>query len=116
MSPAEPAPLSILAESEFGDVFVPLILTLLGLALLIGLVAVVRKKMMSGHAAGDGDLSLGGLRELVRQGKMTQQEYDAAKAQIVAAHHRRAERDALEVKPATPAKGGQGGVDSIPYE
>lgn len=116
MSPAHPAPLLILAETEVTDVFVPLILTLLGLAVLIGLVAVVRKKMMHGHAGADAGLSLGGLRDLVRQGKMTQDEYDAAKAQIVAAHHRRAERDALEVKPASPAKGGQGDGGTLPYE
>ncbi|HEX8325119.1 MAG TPA: hypothetical protein VF595_14540, partial [Tepidisphaeraceae bacterium] len=71
------------------------LLVLLGVALLIGVVAVVRKRFNAPDPNDPGGgFSLGGLRDLVRQGKMTQAEYDQAKAQIVAATHRRTAEEA----------------------
>lgn len=92
LPPAEAGPLEFLW---------PILLGMVGVALLIGVVFVVRKRFNAPDPVDvSSGFSLGGLRDLVRQGKMTQEEYDQAKAQIVAAAHRRtAEAAKAQAKP-----------------
>lgn len=85
--------ISILAqadgESGVFDVLFAVLLVLVGVALLIGVVAVIRKRFAAADEADPAaGFSLGSLRQLVKAGKMTQEEYDRAKEQIVAAHQR----------------------------
>jgi hypothetical protein len=55
----------------------------------------VKKRMRQSDAGPVTGFTLGDLRRLVKEGKMTQEEYDRAKTNIVEAHKR-----AMEVKPA----------------
>ncbi|MGN6505678.1 MAG: hypothetical protein ACTHM6_08955 [Tepidisphaeraceae bacterium] len=86
---------SIVAESGFFDVALPIVGVLLLVALLIGGAAVVRKWLFASQAEVPASgFSLASLRQLVREGKMTQVEFDKAKSQIVAATQRAVERQA----------------------
>ena len=93
------APLLAQAGSETGvfDVLFAVVLVLVGVAVLIGGVALIRKRFSAGEepdaAAG---FSLGSLRQLVKAGKLTQEEYDRAKEQIVANLHKAEARKAAE--------------------
>jgi hypothetical protein len=93
--------MTILAEADTTDLFIPTLIVLAVIALLIGAIALVRKRMFSEAEDLTDDpmtgFSLSSLRQLVKDGKMTQDEFDAAKAQIVANTQRAAER-------ATPVK------------
>lgn len=99
--------------SPIGTILTTLVV-LLAVALLIGLVAVARKRLFGHGGDVTGDLSLGGLRDLVRQGKMTPEEFERTKAQIVAAAQRRAKIDPIEVKPIPPRRDGGGSNDVGP--
>ena len=71
------------------------VLAMAFIALLIGGVAILRKRLRSNEDdEHTGTLSMGGLRELVRQGKMTQAEFDQAKAAVVEATQKQIARDA----------------------
>lgn len=63
---------------------VPLMVLLILSALLVGALAVVRKKMNAGPGAvAPRDFSLGDLRSLHREGKLTTEEFERAKAKLV---------------------------------
>ncbi|MDB5324524.1 MAG: hypothetical protein JWM57_93 [Phycisphaerales bacterium] len=93
------APLLAQAGSDSGvfDVLYAVVLILIGVALLIGGVAVIRKRFSAAEetdaAAG---FSLSSMRQLVKAGKMSQEEYDRAKEQIVAAMHKAEARKVAE--------------------
>lgn len=58
-------------------------------ALLAGLlVAVIRKRTLDANRSNDQtSLTLGGLRDLLKKGEITQQEFDAARNAVIAAHN-----------------------------
>lgn len=74
-------------KADTSDLFVPTLIILLIIAALIGAIAIVRRKMIVSNddAANDplAGLSLSNLRQLVKEGKMTPEEFDLAKTQIV---------------------------------
>jgi hypothetical protein len=83
-------------SAGLGRFFLATILVLVIIGGLIGLLYVFRKRFMADQnedRSGAGGFSLGQLRQLVKEGKMSQEEFDAAKAQIVAAMQRAAARD-----------------------
>jgi len=87
--------LPILAEADTGDLIKPIA----GLVVILLVLAVsvrILRRMMSSHNAPDdipaAGFSLASLRELVKQGKMTPEEFEKAKAQIVAATQRATEK------------------------
>jgi hypothetical protein len=91
----------LLAERSPTEFLVPVLLVAVLIAFLIGVVAVVRRRMVASStedALNDpmAGFSLSNLRQLVKEGKMTPEEYEAAKNQIVAV----AQRKANEAKPA----------------
>ena len=93
-----------LAQStlEIAPLLLPVLLGMVGVGLLIGLAIAVRKKILKmneddGTELGAG-FSMGSLRQLVREGKMTQAEFDAAKARIVAGTQREIDKDAAAKK------------------
>lgn len=87
-------PLAQAGESGVFDMLWAILLVLFGVGLLIGVIAVVRKRFAADLAGGPGEtFSLSSLRQLVREGKMTQEEFEKAKQQIVIAHHKAAARD-----------------------
>lgn len=96
----------LLAQSgDPSDLIIPTLIILVIIALLIGTIAMIRKKMftpsddpMNDPMAG---FSLSSLRQLVKQGKMTPEEFEAAKAQIVAQAQRASEKQ-NPVKDAAP--------------
>ena len=87
-------------DAEYSDFFKPIVGLLVAVIALIVVVQMVRKwigrnaDLDSAPAAG---FSLASLRDLVKQGKMTPEEYEKAKSQIVQATQRAAER----AKPVT---------------
>ncbi|HEY0009638.1 MAG TPA: SHOCT domain-containing protein [Tepidisphaeraceae bacterium] len=98
---------NIVAQAEITDLFGPVLMILVVVSVLIGAVWLVRKYMFSADddAGGPmGGFSLGELRQLVKQGKMTQEEFDAAKAHIVAATQRETARQKPVIPPDTETK------------
>lgn len=83
------------------DVFWLILIVFLIIGLLIAAVGLIRRKLLgSGQDAGNDPMSgfsLSTLRQLVKEGKMTPQEFEAAKAQIVA----KAQRASEQKKPVT---------------
>ncbi len=79
---------SILAEGDASDLFFPTLIVMAVIAVLIGSIALVRRKILAGQDDTANDpmagFTLSNLRQLVKDGKMTQEEFDAAKALIVA--------------------------------
>ena len=93
--------MSLAQSSEIAPLLVPVLLAICALAVLISLAMFVRKKMMKDDdAIGDpvAGFSMGNLRQLVREGKMTQAEFDAAKARIVAGAQRDTQQEAAAKK------------------
>jgi uncharacterized membrane protein len=75
---------------------IPILFVAVVIALLIGVVAMVRKRIMNARDAVDDPMagfSLSNLRELVKQGKMTPEEYEAAKSQIIAVAQRNTDKN-----------------------
>lgn len=63
---------------------IPLLFLLLLSAVLVGALAVVRRKMHEGHMShAPRDFSLGDLRRLHREGKLNDEEFARAKAKLV---------------------------------
>lgn len=86
------------------DVFVPTLLLLAIIALLIGVIAVIRRLLLKSDDVTDDPMvgfSLGSLRQLVKEGKMTQEEYEKAKARLVQAAQKQVDRE--NPTPAAPA-------------
>jgi len=90
-----------LLAADVGDVasnaIVPTLILLAIVAVLIGVIAVIRRNMFRNDSLEKDPLagfSLGSLRQLVREGKMTQEEYEKAKAQLVQAAQRQVEKNA----------------------
>ena len=105
------AALHCLAAGPGVDDFFPVLLRALVVmafvGVLIGGVAVLRKRLTEGEGdEASSSFSMGGLRELVRQGKMTQEEFDHAKAAVVDATQKQIARDAA-AKAAAERKSGQ---------
>lgn len=100
--------MTLLAQSTTGDIFVSVLLVLLGGLLVVILIAAVRKWMMK---ADETDLvnptgfNLSDLRKLKNEGQMTDEEFERAKAQIIAAAHK------ASTKPAPAA-----GIDPQPKD
>jgi len=89
--------LPILAQADTGDLVKPIAALVTILLVLIISIRVLRRMMSSGNTPDDipaAGFSLASLRDLVKQGKMTQEEYEKAKAQIVAATQRATEKKA----------------------
>jgi hypothetical protein len=90
----------MLAQSvDFGRILFPVLLGIAAVGGLIAIAMAVRKYLLRGNddalrdpAAG---FSMGHLRQLVREGKMSQEEYEATKARIVAGAHRIADHEAV---------------------
>ncbi len=86
----------ILSRSDsYGDFFWPTLVVMFFIAILIGGIAVSRKYLFKQDEPEHDPMSgfdIGSLRSLVKQGKMTQEEYEAAKTQIVTAAQRSAEK------------------------
>jgi hypothetical protein len=93
-----------LAQStlEIAPLLFPVLVGMIGIGLLIGLAIAVRKKILKMNEDDGTELaagfSMGSLRQLVRDGKMTQEEFDAAKARIVAGTQREIDKDAAAKK------------------
>ncbi len=96
------------AKSETSDLFIPTLIVLVVIAGLIGAIAVVRRKILAGSDDPENDplagLSLANLRDLVKQGKMTPEEFDLAKAQIVVRTQKAAEKAKPIDNPAPETK------------
>ncbi len=95
-----------LAQSgDTSDLIIPTLIILIIIALLIAAIAVIRKKMFTpaDDPANDpmAGFSLSSLRQLVKQGKMTPEEFEAAKAEIVSRAQRASEKK-NPVKDAAP--------------
>ena len=86
--------LPILAEFEISDLFKPVIALIVVVIVLIVAVQALRRWMSTSDAdeAPAAGFSLSALRQLVKDGKMTPEEFERAKAQIVQATQRAAER------------------------
>ncbi len=97
--------MAVLAQnSDASDLFLPTLIIMVVIALLIGSIAVIRKRMLAADEVESdpmAGLSLSNLRQLVKQGKMTQEEFDAAKNQLVARTQRASEK-AKPVENAAP--------------
>ncbi len=95
-------------QSDATDLFFPILLIMVVIGLLIGSIALVRRKMLAGQDDSANDplagFSLSNLRQLVKEGKMTQEEYDAAKALIVAKAQRASEKRNPVKDPAPETK------------
>ncbi|MGH7214018.1 MAG: hypothetical protein ACREIT_04585, partial [Tepidisphaeraceae bacterium] len=72
------------ASDEPGSIFFALLLLILAVVVLFGVVMFLKKWMRKSAEAGDVGFTLSDLRELHRQGKMTTDEFERAKAQMVA--------------------------------
>ena len=99
--------MNILAEADYFRLFMGGLMVLLIIGILIGAVGLVRRAMFSDEVVPDetgAGFTLGSLRQLVRDGKMTQEEFEKAKAQIVEATQRAAERKAPVADPAAEYK------------
>ena len=96
----------LFADADVSSFFLPILGMLVIIALLIGAIAVIRKYMMAPthDEASPAGFSLGSLRQLVRDGKMSQEEFDKAKAQIIAATQRATDRKAADLTPAPEPK------------
>lgn len=93
----------------FGSFFWPIVGVMVLIAILISTLALVRRRMFSGQDAEADPLtgfSLSQLRSLVKQGKMTPEEFDAAKAKIVEAAQRSTEQAAPLANLAPEKKAG----------
>lgn len=104
MAPMRPSPLMLLGEANdpTGVIVWSLVVAALLGAGFAG-ISYWRKwyAQTPDQAAGSG-FTLADLRELRRQGKMTEEEFEAAKAQVVAAAQKAASRPKVAAKPATP--------------
>lgn len=83
------------SQSDQGDLFALTLVILVVIAVLIGAIALVRKYMLAPVETENDPMagfSLASLRKLVKEGKMTPEEFDAAKTQIVAAAQKASER------------------------
>lgn len=82
--------------SASAQAIVPTLILLLIVAALIGVIAIIRRVMLKSEDDTSKDpmagFSLGSLRQLVKEGKMTQEEYEKAKAQLVHSAHRQIDR------------------------
>lgn len=92
--------MSLLGQSvQRFDVFFLILIVFLIIGLLIAAVGLIRRKLLGSEQDATHDpmtgFSLSSLRQLVKEGKMTPQEFEAAKAQIVA----RAQRASAQKKP-----------------
>ncbi|HEX8340584.1 MAG TPA: hypothetical protein VF624_06705 [Tepidisphaeraceae bacterium] len=99
------------AGPEIAPLLLPVLIGMAGVAMLIALAVVVRKKILKLGADSSTDpaagFSMGSLRQLVREGKMTQEEFDAAKARIVAGAQRDTDKEiAKKSLSERPAKRG----------
>jgi hypothetical protein len=86
---------TLLAESNYASLFFTILIMLLVIAALISGAAMLRRKMNASDdntADNASGFNLASLRQLVREGRMTPQEFEQAKAQIVEATQRAAER------------------------
>lgn len=91
-------------SSASAEAIVPTLILLAIVALLIGVIAVVRRVMFKSDDGGNDPMagfSLGALRQLVKEGKMTPEEYEKAKAQLVQAAQKQVDRQTPP--PASPA-------------
>lgn len=87
--------------------FFAILLVMLVIALLIGAIALVRKYLLAPvetEADPMAGFSLASLRKLVKEGKMTPEEFEAAKTQIVAAAQKASERAKPVENPAPETK------------
>lgn len=74
---------------------------------MIASIAVIKKYLFPGKSHTPDEASgftLGGLRQMVKEGKMTQEEFDRLKAQVIAATQRAAARDKKSTKPPVEHK------------
>jgi hypothetical protein len=77
-------PTWLAATSSVSRLVVPLTIFLLLSAVLIGALAIVRRKVRAeAGSSGPRDFSLGDLRALHREGKLTTEEFERAKAKLV---------------------------------
>jgi hypothetical protein len=109
MDPTDIPSMTLLAQSgDTSDLILPTLIILVIIALLIASIAVIRKKMFTpaDDPANDpmAGFSLSSLRQLVKQGKMTPEEFEAAKAQIVARAQRASEKQKPVENPAPETK------------
>ncbi len=84
-----------IASADASDAIVPTLILLAIVAVLIAVIALSRRYLFKGEDLGDDPLagfSLGSLRQLVKEGKMTPEEYEKAKSQLVQAAHRQIDR------------------------
>lgn len=90
------------------DVFFLILVVFLIIGLLIAAVGMIRRKLLgSGDDATNDPMSgfsLSALRQLVKEGKMTPQEFEAAKTQIVAKAQRASEQKKPVVRPSPETK------------
>ena len=101
--------MKLLAQSgDPSDLIIPTLIILVIIALLIGTIAMIRKKMftpsddpMNDPMAG---FSLSSLRQLVKEGKMSPEEFEAAKAEIVLRAQRASEKRSPVQNPAPETK------------
>ena len=101
------ASMNVLAETDYAVLFFSTLMMLLMIAVLIGAIAVLRRKLRAPDDDGASSASgfnLAALRQLVRDGKMTPDEFEQAKAQIVQATQRAAEREKPINAPAPEPK------------
>ncbi|GIW77230.1 MAG: hypothetical protein KatS3mg104_2293 [Phycisphaerae bacterium] len=101
--------MSLLGQSvQRFDVFFLILVVFLIIGLLIAAVGLIRRKLLgSGQDATNDPMagfSLSSLRQLVKEGKMTPQEFEATKAQIVANAQRASERKKPVDGPAPDTK------------
>jgi hypothetical protein len=86
--------------SASANAIVPTLILLAIVALLIGIIAVVRRTIFKRDDTSHDPMagfSLGSLRQLVKEGKMTPEEYEKAKAQLVQAAQRKIDEQATPV-------------------
>ena len=86
--------------SASANALVPTLILLAIVALLIGVIAVVRRTIFKQDETADDPLagfSLGSLRQLVKEGKMTPEEYEKAKAQLVQSAQRKIDQQSTPV-------------------
>ena len=94
--------MSLLSNTDFDltSIFIPLAILLALVGLMMAILSVVRRKIGVGDPA-PRDFSLGQLRELHSQGKLTDEEFEKAKSLMVSKVHSNL---AKEVKPSMVAE------------
>jgi hypothetical protein len=109
---AAPAPL---AQAATGSALVWTLVLIFALVLMFGAVAAYRKWMKSDDTPSGPGFTLGDLRKLHKEGKMTTEEFEKAKAVLIGATKAGADKPVLGDRPQGP-RTNPPGFDVLPPE